>query len=221
MTTPGRGLMIWPCQPLRRGRCKRWISLVSGHDRSDNGAKPQIESEPNDMVPSVITGEDGVSDELGRAESIRCRDAARAQIDIQILELDRQDAGDRRLDAAAGGPTRFVRRIPDNRLEARTRNQGLHQRGIVLDFTMGITSRGVEQPSVPGKPEAATHRSEPRKLPFVEIAARRIGIITGDGFGPPTVWTMVNACVFRSLVAWMSASTPITHDGANCQLSPA
>ena len=52
-------------------------------------------------------------DELGWPEVIFCRDAVRAQIDIQILEFDRPDAADRRLDAvkldaAASG---YCRRI--------------------------------------------------------------------------------------------------------------
>jgi hypothetical protein len=63
------------------------------------------------VVANVITAEDGVGDVLGRSEVIFRGDAVRAQIDIQILELDRPDAGDRRLDTAAGGP-------PDLRVES-------------------------------------------------------------------------------------------------------
>src|SRR6266699_6486543 len=89
--------------------------LVFGHERAGNRAEPQVHSEPQDVVANVITADDS----LRGCERIFCRDAVRAQIDIQILELYRPDAADRRLDAAAGGPARPARRILGNRTDDR------------------------------------------------------------------------------------------------------
>ncbi len=101
--------------PAAPGPC----DLVFGHDRAGNRAEPQVHSEPQDVVANVITADEGVGDELGWPEVIFCRDAMRAQIDIQILELYRPNAADRRLDAAAGGPARPARRILGNRTDDR------------------------------------------------------------------------------------------------------
>src|SRR5229473_7621542 len=112
--------------PAAPGPC----DLVFRHDRAGNRAEPQVHSEPQDVVANVITA----NDSLRGCERIFCRDAARAQIDIQILEFDRPETADRRLDAAAGGPARLARRIVDNQTEDRT-----GQREIVSSFAIGKT----------------------------------------------------------------------------------
>src|SRR5216684_2020422 len=156
--------------PAAPGPC----DLVFRHDRAGNRAEPQVHSEPQDVVANVITADDS----LRGCERIFCRDAARAQIDIQILEFDRPETADRRLDAAAGGPARLARRIVDNQTEDRT-----GQREIVSSFAIGKTARSVEQPSVAGKAQASAHRSEPRKLPSVEVVARRERLVAGKIVG--------------------------------------
>src|SRR5260370_40460530 len=148
--------------------------LVFRQGRGGKRAKPQVLSEPQDVVANVITADDS----LRGCERIFCRDAARAQIDIQILEFDRPETADRRLDAAAGGPARLARRIVDNQTEDRT-----GQREIVSSFAIGKTARSVEQPSVAGKAQASAHRSEPRKLPSAEVVARRGLLVAGKIVG--------------------------------------